>query len=404
MRPDLFKRSNSFISLIVFLLVFYIPSAAAVGGFQVWYVLTTIVIYFGILRSKLYFDNLIKPVFIFFFLNLILLSVSLLFSGNNFGSFQDFNELLRLLGTFGIFYLAYTSYCTNLDSKILLFFKVFLVVELIFCYLQNYEIFNSYMGLLWNSDRIWDLRRTGSFANPNIVSIFCIATYSYIFFKSKLIAKIIYGIIVFSIILFTSSKTGLISFLIIININIFLVKAKFNIKAVIIFISLLFIVAYIFVELLYMYQDKYPYIAQIISMFENNMDIGEIKSIGDRQVMWDEALAQYHKLSYWQKFFGIGPAKATTLNVIDNEFLTILLKTGIIGCLFYVLYLFKLFTYLFKRRQLLAAKVMISILLLFLLSSGSASTFLAWHLSLMLFLFLGICFKEIKLIEVKNNA
>jgi len=394
------KNANMLIYLLVFLLVFFIPSASAIGGFQLWYIVTVGVVLYGVFKNKLEVDNLSKSVFHFILISFILLFVSLLFSSINFGSMQDFNEVLRLIGVFGVFYLMYVGYTEKWKKKIVLFLKLFLLLQFIFCFLQANDSVNRIMGVIWNTERIWDLRRTGSFANPNILSIFCVASYSYIFFRIKNIQKIIFGLVVFGVILFTSSKTGLIAFFIIICTNLFLIKAKFNFKNIALFVIALLLLGYVGVTLLYMYQHEYPYIAQILMMFDNNMDVNQIKSIGDRQVMWTNALNQFNRFSSLQKLVGIGPAKDTELNIIDNEFLTILVKMGIIGLLFYVLSIFILLVFLFKNKKSLGAKSMIAIVVLFLLSSGSASTFIAWHLSLMFFLFLGVCLKEIKLAKV----
>lgn len=391
------KSPNMFIYLLVFFLVFFIPSASAIGGFQLWYVIAVGVVLYGVFKNNLMIDYLTKSVFRFILISFILLFISLLFSGMNFGSLQDFNEVLRLIGVFGVFYLMYVGYTENWNKKIVLFLKYFLLLQLIFCSLQGNEVVNKIMGIIWNTERIWDLRRTGSFANPNILSIFCVASYSYIFFRIKNIQKIIYGLVVFGIILFASSKTGLIAFLIIICINLFLIKANFSLKNIMIFILSLLLIEYIGITLLYMYQYEYPYIAQIIKMFDNDMNVGQIKSMGDRQVMWENAINSFNNFSPWQQLVGIGPAKDTELNIIDNEFLTILVKMGVIGLLFYLLAISLLLIFLFQNRKKNGAKTMISINILFLLSSMTASTFIAWQLSIMFFLFLGICLKEIKL-------
>lgn len=394
------KSTNMLIYLLVFLLVFFIPSASAIGGFQLWYVITVGVVLYGVFKNNLMVDYLTKSVFRFILISFILLFISLLFSGMNFGSLQDFNEVLRLVGVLGVFYLMYRAYSEKWNKKVILFLKLFLFLQLVFCFLQENDSVNRIMGIIWNTERVWDLRRTGSFANPNILSIFCIASYSYIYFRIKNIQKIIYGLVVFGIILFASSKTGLIAFLIVICINIFLIKANFSLKNIMIFILSLLLIGYIGITLLYMYQYEYPYIAQLIMIFDNDMDVSQIKSMGDRQVMWINALNQFNDLSLLQQLTGIGPAKNTEFNIIDNEFITILIKMGIIGLLYYTLAICILLVFLFKNKNNLGAKSMIAIVVLFLLSSGSASTFIAWHLSLMFFLFLGVCLKEIKLAKV----
>ncbi|MGS2764942.1 O-antigen ligase family protein [Sinomicrobium sp. M5D2P9] len=397
------KNTSMLIYLLVFFLVFFIPSASAIGGFQLWYAVAVGVVLYGVFKNKLEIDYLSKSVFHFILISFILLLISLLFSGMNFGSLQDFNEFLRLIGGGGIFYLMYVGYTEKWNKKIVLFLKLFLLLQLIFCFLQGNDSVNRIMGIIWNTERIWDLRRTGSFANPNILSVFCVASYSYIFFRIKTIQKIIFGLVIFGIILFTSSKTGLIAFLIIVCVNFFLIKAKFSFKNIALFIISLLLGGYAGITLLYMYQYEYPYIAQLLMMFDNDMDISQIKSLGDRQIMWENALNQFNDFSSLQQLVGIGPGKDTDLNIIDNEFLTILVKMGIIGLLFYALTIFILLVFLFKNKKNLGAKSMIAIVVLFLLSSGSASTFIAWHLSLMFYLFLGMCLKEIKLAQLTRN-
>ncbi|WLD24701.1 hypothetical protein NU10_04760 [Flavobacterium dauae] len=397
------KRTNMLIYLIVFLLVFFIPSSSTIGGFQLWYVITVGVVLYGVFKNNLMVDYLVKTVFHFIIISFILLFISLLFSGMNFGSSQDFNEILRVIGIFSIFYLMYVGYSENWNKRIVLFLKLFLLLQLVFCFLQENDIVGRIMGIIWNTERIWNLRRTGSFANPNILSIFCVASYSYIFFRIKNIPKIFFGLIVFGIILFASSKTGLIAFLIIICVNLFLIQAKFSFRNITLLIISLLLLGYIGITLLYMYQDQYPYIAQLLMMFDNDIDASQIKSIGDRQVIWTNAQNQFNGFSSLQQLVGIGPAKDTELNIIDNEFLTILVKMGIIGLLFYALAIFILLIFLVKNKKNLGAKSMIAIVVLFLLSSGSASTFIAWHLSLMFYLFLGICLKEIKLAQLIKN-
>lgn len=385
---------------IVLLLIFFIPSSSKIGGFQLWYGLVLSVLVMFMLKSRLYSSMITTCFSLFFISNFIVITFSLL-SGSVFGSFKDLNEYLKVFGICSVFYFFYCNFSLNYIGNFVRFFKFFLIFQLLICFLQGFDNVRDLLGLLWDAEKVWDLRRTGTFTNPNILSIFCIACYSYIFFNVKWKSKVIYAVVVFGIILFTSSKTGLISFLAILNVNFLLNRKKINLGSLVLFFSSLFVFLMIFIQLLYFFKDDYPYLAQILAMFDNNMDVGEIKSIGDRQRMWDNALNEYNHFSYFQKFFGIGPAKESGLNVIDNEFLTILVKHGINGLLFYGLFLIVLLNYTFQNRLFNGGKVILSIVALFVLCSTSASTFIAWHLSLMLFLFLGICLKEIDL--VKNN-
>src|SRR5690554_3908304 len=121
------KSTNMLIYLLVFLLVFFIPSASAIGGFQLWYVITIGVVLYGVFKNNLMVDNISKSVFRFILISFILLFISLLFSSMSFGSLQDFNEVLRLIGVLGIFYLMYVGYSENWNKKIVLFLKLFLL-------------------------------------------------------------------------------------------------------------------------------------------------------------------------------------------------------------------------------------------------------------------------------------
>src|SRR5690606_7234785 len=167
-----------------------------------------------------------------------------------------------------------------------------------------------------------------------------------------------------------------------ISLNYVLTRERANIRTILIFIGATSILLYLLIQLLYIYQGNFPYLAQLLAFVENDLDAGTIKSIGDRQVMWDNALSHYNKLPLIQKMVGIGPAKSSELNIIDNEPLTILIKMGWMGVFLYLGSLISLIIYVLRHRQIRGAKIMLSVLAVFLLASVSASTFIAWHLSL----------------------
>lgn len=388
---------------IIVLLIFYIPSSNVVGGFQFWYLIAIGIVLFALSFCNKSSSFFVRAVFSFFLINIILLTISLLVSGINFGTLKDFNEFIRLIGSFSVFLFFYYGYSKSDNKFLVSFFKIFLVIQLLVCFLQSNDTFNNLIGVIWNTEKVWIMRRTGTFGNPNILSIFSIAAYSFIFFNSGLRSKVIFGLILFFVVLFTSSKTGMISLLIILNLNYLLLGNMISIKSIFWFLVFLGIVGFISFKLLYLYQNEYPYLAQIVSMFENDMNVNEIKSIGDRQLMWDSALDKYKSLNFIQKTFGIGPGKDTEQNVIDNEFLTILLKLGVVGCIYYFLYFSFIMVFLYRNIRYISSKILFSVMVLFLLSSGSASTFMAWHLSLLLFMLLGINFNEINVVNRITN-
>lgn len=395
-QATLIKESKVSIYTLLLVLIFFIPSASTVGGFQLWYVLIVGLIYVSHTSIKIIKDNISRGIFFFVMASASLLVLSVIFSIGNYGSLKDTNEILRIAATLGLFSLIYSIYHSKLNDKTVLFFKLFIWIQLLVCYLQSFDIANGVLGFIWNTDRVWAHRKTGTFANPNILSIFSISAYCFVYFYSTFRTRLIYGFLVLLIILFSSSKTGLISFILIISLNYVLTKNSINLKTIILFSIGAFLLLYIVIQFLFLYRDSYPYMAQLLELFENDMDVGSIKSIGDRQLIWENALSHYHRLPLMQKIVGIGPAKNTDLNVIDNEFLTILIKMGWLGSILYVQSLLLLIVYLLKYRWRKGAKIMLSIIVLFLLASGSASTFTAWHLSLLFFFLLAACLKDIK--------
>lgn len=390
------RTSKHFIFILLLAMTFFIPSSIQIGGFQLWYLLIVCFSAATLLHGTIIKDGISKSVLYFVFLNCSLLVLGILFSIGNYGSVGDTNEFARLVGILCVFNLAYSVSNPNLKKDIILFFKFFLLSQLLICYLQGFNSINTVLGYIWNTDRVWLYRRTGTFANPNILSVFSIISYCFVYFYSRPKTRIFYGLVTLSIILFSSSKTGLIAFLCIISLNYVLTRERANIRTILIFIGATSILLYLLIQLLYIYQGNFPYLAQLLAFVENDLDAGTIKSIGDRQVMWDNALSHYNKLPLIQKMVGIGPAKSSELNIIDNEPLTILIKMGWMGVFLYLGSLISLTIYVLRHRQIRGAKIMLSVLAVFLLASVSASTFIAWHLSLVFFLVFGITLKEIK--------
>src|SRR5690606_26751503 len=115
--------------------------------------------------------------------------------------------------------------------------------------------------------------------NPNILSIFALTAYTFIFFKVNNSHKILYGLLTFGIILFTSSKTGLLIFLILSSVLFLLSRKKINIFIIFKFIAVLVGVLTLFLVLLYKYQENFPYMAQLLAFVESDSgDVSAIKS------------------------------------------------------------------------------------------------------------------------------
>src|SRR5690606_17219781 len=204
-------------------------------------VILMIMLYIGIsLKRKLKYDNNVVYINLFFVINFILLVCSF-FSSSMIGylTLRDLNEILRVVGSFGAFYYFYLNYDASLANKLVVFLKIFIIAQLIFCALQNNQTFLQYTGYIWRTETIWFYRRVGTLGNPNILSIFALTAYTFIFFKVNNSHKILYGLLTFGIILFTSSKTGLLIFLILSSVLFLLSRKKINIFIIFKFIAVL---------------------------------------------------------------------------------------------------------------------------------------------------------------------
>lgn len=393
------KKSNFFIILIS-VLIFLMPTSPSIGGFQLWY-LVTIFLMLGVsFQYRIVENNVTREVFLFLKISFVLLVISLLISGGSYGlgDIRDLNEVFRILGCGAVFGFTYKYFDSSKYTLLVKFFKFFLVIQLVVCFLEGIGSFVVLFEKIWDLHKVWDLRRTGTFANPNILSLFAISAWSFIFFVSEnKYDKYIYFVLAIGIILFTSSKTGLLSLMIMVNINYFLNKEKVSFISVLKVVVGILLLGYVLLQLLIAYADDFPYLAQLLALFDSNYDVESIRSIDLRHSIWHRSFKLYENFDFLQLLFGSGPAKTTVLNIIDNEYYTILIKMGYTGVVLYIVYLLRLTVFSLKNRAFWGGKMLLSLIVLFLLASYSASTFMAWYLSLMFFFFLGVSLKNIVL-------
>lgn len=307
-------------------------------------------------RYKLYTNNT-------FFLFLWFTTIILSFSINNTEE-KSINHLVLYILTILCLYWAVRNVMLAVISKDVLFWNTLLlylsiivfitslygVLEFIFVNHLNININNYIPHTLteYNPTALGYIRVRSFIEESGHFAFFLealapLSIYYILSTNRALYFKIIYVLILFLSLLFTFSSLGFSSFLITVIIFLYYyytsLYKKFKIKSRL-FLSLLFIIlgivlAFLLFDLLY----------DIIGAKLQGTESYEYRS-----VRIANALNQLHS-SDW--LLGFGPGSYSTLNIDSyiSVFVNILMDSGIFGLIFFIIFLAKQFTYLFKIKN-----------------------------------------------------
>jgi hypothetical protein len=400
------KENNIVIYILLFLL--FIPTSPIVGGYYFWFfVLNSLLIF--LLIHKQYISHVAKYFHKYTLLYIIsscyLLAISILFESSVAG--KDFNEIIRWI-TYLLIYVCVYNYIPDSIKQYdkLLFFlqkvlKFFLLVEFIAVFIQSNSFILNLFGLIWDMHKYWPMRRIGTCDNPNTLSILITIAYTCIYLLEKNSKqKIFYFFISLIVILLSGSRTGLISFMLIFLVN-YLMLNKFTIKTFFLFFGVICLFTIVFQFLL----TKIPafiYMSEILKLFERS-DMSGVRTLDFRHNLWIELLDMFYNSSFVQILFGVGPSKNSVFHIIDNDYLTIFIKTGIIGSFLSILFYFGNSIYFFFNRKYIFSKLMISVMLIFAISAYTGATFTSWYLAQFFFFFYTLAHKEIQIRKNDNN-
>lgn len=244
-------------------------------------------------------------------------------------------------------------------------------------YLNLFNI-NSHITPLYTISQLKNIdnRIIGTTANPNDFGIFLISgiiltQYQVMLNKRKNFLYLLAIITMLFAVILTVSRTTIISFIITELIFLFLLfsKENFSKKGLVFVIVFSFIVAIIIIK----YASDY-----FINRMSSGININEDMSFLLRLISWK------HNINLWLKspIFGWGPAKGIHISFVDNEYILILRRYGIVGILgylaFYLTPLYEMFKIKFNK-LLDCEKVLIStmkiMLIVFLLFNITIVTF-----------------------------
>lgn len=255
---------------------------------------------------------------------------------------RDYYELLKLFIYFLIFNLVAGAKITLSELKGIYFFSLaVLLISALFGITQyfNFVNVNEWLSPIFTSDTQMDnllnLRRiTGTVPNPNefgaLMVLASSLAFSGIFTYSNNRERAFCGIafVIYTLALFlTLSRSSFIAFCIAILFLMVLNYRRFKILfSPRFFVVSGLIIAFIFLVFVYILPEAF------FERIGNLFDISQAQSWAERLIRWE---ANYE---IWKgsPFFGWGPSKADMTTLVDNEWLMLLRRYGIIGIVMFI--------------------------------------------------------------------
>ena len=251
---------------------------------------------------------------------------------------RDIFEIITL----GKYLLAFLGiYLMRFDDaeikKLFWFVLIIILVSGVFGMIQFFGVFgiDSYIAPLYLQEKAYKVnhRLLGTFMNPNVYSVILvlahiIAITLFFFEKEKLKRLVLIFAVLFLLIclLFAGSRTmiatyGLIS---IILFQILFSNKNIKLSSILLIISILSITLFFGFSIL---------TNHILGRLESGIDVLGDESFGMRIIIWFLNL----KLFLASPVLGWGPAKDLFTTIVDNEFILILRRYGVLGFLSYIL-------------------------------------------------------------------
>jgi hypothetical protein len=382
-------NKNNFILQALLLYIFFIPSAEWLGGQKAALVLLIIILGSYVIGNgrSLKINNMAMLLMPVLFVPIIL-SMLLNLDGVVLG---DVFELARVGLYILIYVVAYNMGHDFKYEKLLVVAKIFIIFQFIFVLSQRFDVsvITGLMKVLWSDEGNWAFRNTGSFSNPNALGYYSIVASVVIIAyekKSYFITRMVYAFIPLIIILLSGSRTSLAIYLGIIPFAFFR-SGLFNRKTlgyISLFVCFFVLIAY---NIYTKYLDEHAYMAEIAFAIESGQ-LSKIGSFAMRLSLWDNILNSLDGLDY---VFGKGPGKGIGLRFIDNEYLALLSKYGLIGLLTSVFIYSYLLFYINSRTCSDYTKVFNLITASLIIFGITGESFTSWYYVLPLYFMAGLC-------------
>lgn len=366
--------------------IFFMPSAIWFGGQRfgimlLFIMLVVYILFYPFSRIKISYSTLILISLLF-----LPLSISLNINYNHI-SINDSFEFIRIVLYLLIFIVSYNTSKLLKFENIVRISKIFLIFEFIFVILQRFEFFSilNFLEIIWDNEKNWIFRNTGSFSNPNYLAFFVVlSTIIILLYNTSKKLKIFFWLLGFIIIILTGSRTGIITYMLltpmaIINLDkiSIITVVKINLMLCIFLFSFYFLGQY-FAE-----QNKYMFeLLKIVS----TGDISSVTTFAKRTDNWSNISLKINEFTY---FFGLGPGKDIELKWVDNEYLATFSKYGIFGTIITV-FIYSFISYKVNKFKIIYLSKLIRLYILLLVVFGlTAETFSSWLLMLPFFMFIG---------------
>lgn len=292
----------------------------------------------------------------------------------------------------------------SINSKLILFAIITLFLQIIFVFTQllDIKVFNYFYSMHKSRPLGGMLRVVGTLINPNLFSWIVMQTAVLILLLIKNKFKIVLLILCFIMIILSGSRSSLILFPLLITF-VYILNNRRSIKfyfiqlpIIIIFLSSFSILAY---KLLEKYQEYFPYLSQILSVFQSG-ELSSVNSYSLRIGMWNNGWNLFnHESGFIKYFFGIGPNQ---ISVMDNDFLISYINNGIV----YTISIYGFILYLLIRVMFIHNKVLkillIQCITFTIIISFQSDTMIGWNYPLFIMFFAGLSFgNEYRIKETK---
>ena len=357
---------NGFNIAVIFFLVIFSPHYIRIVGinflFIDLFIIFLLIIRFQILSKHFFTISAHNNIYIYIFLILLCTFISQLYNiafGNINFSINDFSVYIRLL-RFSLIYFITSSF--YLDEKNLNKFSFyFIVISLIMITIGFIQFMfpNLLLGFtntfyVTPEDRLlagtsgFNYRAVGSFGNPNqfafgLVFFFLINLNMAIHRINKFpsLHYLMSILLFFSIVMLTSSRTGVVGAILLFLYNIKNIRFSRNIIYAFLIICIGYLISIFLVENNLIHNRIYNFI-----LVDNIYDLFNFGFESRREMYWIDSIDRILR----QPILGYGYS-TLQYQIVDNGYLSTLLRNGVVGFIFYILFFVKLVSLNFSNSK-----------------------------------------------------
>ncbi len=395
-------QTNSFNWSILFFLLLYVFVPQKFGGF--YFILFSIVVYAAVYlfhksTNTINFKGLfIYPSSLLFLMAAITLSVTVTLSLNAaFFSTIGLSEIVKP-GIFLLFFafaaISNLQYSASdikrtlvLASKIIIAGQFVIVTDQAFG-IDAFTLIYDYGKESSTEETFSFLRSTGSLLNPNYFAWIILQCGVAIFLFSNTTSRYFWLLLVLLMILLSGSKSILASFPLALLAAGWLKgnRVIVNRKNLYILLSIVIVVFAVY-QFLIIYPDIFPRLKVLFLLLS-----GEDESGGGRYAIWEKAYAYFllkeEGVTSW--LFGMGPIQM--FKTLDNGFLYMLFRNGIIGLILHLVLLIYFLVMFFRFEDRELGALGFQYVFLGALSELVGESLAGWMVPIHLFLLAGIAF------------